>query len=252
MMVRTEKGVVGWVDSRQLISTAQMDELRQMGQSASTLPSQGRATVFETVNVHSEPVRTSPSFAQITEGGSVEVIGHKVVPKNAKPSEAAPILPAEGLTGETREGSRKEEGKGIAAPAAAPPPAPPVPANWQELSKTPAKVVEEKEPEKPVPLEDWTYIRTKDGKAGWVLSRMLTMSIPDEVAQYAEGHRITSYFPWPTSRTKGKRGTTGCGRRWRAGAFPMSSTGSGSSSGACGITGTKPPISNERWSVIIR
>ena len=30
--------------------------------------------------------------------------------------------------------------------------------------------------------------------AGWVLARPLVMSIPDEVAQYAEGNRIVSYF----------------------------------------------------------
>ena len=29
---------------------------------------------------------------------------------------------------------------------------------------------------------------------GWVLMRALMLAIPDEVAQYAEGHRITSYF----------------------------------------------------------
>lgn len=33
-----------------------------------------------------------------------------------------------------------------------------------------------------------------DGKVGWALTRALIMAIPDEVAQYAEGHRITSYF----------------------------------------------------------
>ena len=43
-------------------------------------------------------------------------------------------------------------------------------------------------------MEDWNLVRTKDGKAGWVLSRMLVMAIPDEVAQYSEGARITSYF----------------------------------------------------------
>jgi len=43
-------------------------------------------------------------------------------------------------------------------------------------------------------MEDWSLVRTKDGKAGWVLTRNLHFSIPDEVAQYAEGHRITSYF----------------------------------------------------------
>jgi hypothetical protein len=45
-----------------------------------------------------------------------------------------------------------------------------------------------------VALEDWTLIRTKDGQIGWVLTRNLTMAIPDEVAQYAGGARITSYF----------------------------------------------------------
>ncbi len=44
-------------------------------------------------------------------------------------------------------------------------------------------------------MDDWYLVRTKEGKAGWVLARMVSMGIPDEVAQYAEGHRITSYFP---------------------------------------------------------
>jgi hypothetical protein len=43
-------------------------------------------------------------------------------------------------------------------------------------------------------MDDWNLVRTKDGKVGWVLMRALSMGIPDEVAQYAEGHRITSYF----------------------------------------------------------
>lgn len=44
-------------------------------------------------------------------------------------------------------------------------------------------------------MDDWNLIRTSAGKVGWVLTRPLSMAIPDEVAQYAEGHRITSYFP---------------------------------------------------------
>ena len=43
-------------------------------------------------------------------------------------------------------------------------------------------------------MDDWNLVRTQDGKVGWVLTRPLNMAIPDEVAQYAEGHRITSYF----------------------------------------------------------
>jgi hypothetical protein len=43
-------------------------------------------------------------------------------------------------------------------------------------------------------MDDWSLVRTHDGKVGWVLTRPLSMAIPDDVAQYAEGHRITSYF----------------------------------------------------------
>jgi hypothetical protein len=52
----------------------------------------------------------------------------------------------------------------------------------------------------PQPTDDWSLVRTKDGKVGWVLTRALNMAIPDEVAQYAEGHRITSYFALSTSK----------------------------------------------------
>ncbi|MCP5111846.1 MAG: hypothetical protein GY953_13530, partial [bacterium] len=42
--------------------------------------------------------------------------------------------------------------------------------------------------------DDWSLVRVPGGRAGWALSRMLVLAIPNEVAQYAEGHRITSYF----------------------------------------------------------
>jgi hypothetical protein len=41
--------------------------------------------------------------------------------------------------------------------------------------------------------DDWALVRTHQGETGWALWRMLVMKIPDEVAQYAEGHRITAY-----------------------------------------------------------
>ncbi len=55
-------------------------------------------------------------------------------------------------------------------------------------------------PVKPVgpQFEDWTLVRAKDKRAGWVLTRMLFMAIPDEVAQYAERARIAAYFPLGT------------------------------------------------------
>jgi large subunit ribosomal protein L17 len=57
-----------------------------------------------------------------------------------------------------------------------------------------ARAKKAEETKKAVPMESWSLVRTQNKEVGWVLSRNLIMSIPDEVAQYAEGKRITSYF----------------------------------------------------------
>jgi hypothetical protein len=79
------------------------------------------------------------------------------------------------------------------------PPPPPVapPTDWEKMSRPRASDLPGYEaPEAPPapPLDDWDLVRTKDGTAGWVLARMLYMSVPDDVAQYAEGNRITAYL----------------------------------------------------------
>jgi hypothetical protein len=42
-------------------------------------------------------------------------------------------------------------------------------------------------------MEDWSLIRG-DGRVGWVLSRMVDIDLPLEIAGYAEGQRIVSSF----------------------------------------------------------
>jgi hypothetical protein len=212
--VRTSDGVTGWVDSRQLISTEQMQALRQMAAGAAKMPVQGRATVFEALNIHSEPVRTSPSFAQLPEGGSVDVLAHRIAPRNAQPQAALPIVPPKLPPARRKKAKSAAQKERFGAPIGPPPlpPPPPPPPNWLQLSQSAPpdpgaeqqKTDTKEEPAKPVPIDDWTFVRTKDGKAGWVLSRMLTMSIPDDVAQYAEGHRITSYFPLADVQDEGQ------------------------------------------------
>jgi hypothetical protein len=76
-------------------------------------------------------------------------------------------------------------------------PAPPSPpANWEKLSRPRASDLPGFTPPEtpPVSLDDWDLVRTKDGSVGWVLARNLYMSVPDDVAQYAEGKRITAYL----------------------------------------------------------
>ena len=194
--VRTDDGVVGWTELRNLLSPEQMDALRAQSKRAAKLPSQGEATVYEPLNIHTEPSRPSTSFYQITEGMKVDVVGHRLVQRsNAVPPPSIQIAkPAP----PPRKKKRKAE------PAVPPPPKPPapgLPANWRDLSKSnlpppppePENTKRAAQPPK-LPLEDWSLVRTKDGHAGWVLTRNLVMAIPDEVAQYSEGARITSYF----------------------------------------------------------
>ena len=206
--VRTDQGVEGWLDSRQLLSKEEMDQLVKDTRQEILLPSQGAATVFDALNVHINPERQSPAFAQIPASGSIVVLAHKAVPKTtAAVSNTNPFIVK---TPPPPRRSRRQKSNRTALMRPPLPPGPRPPANWLDLSAeriagptdadTKKKAEEElakqqaKEPAKPVILEDWSLVRTKDNKVGWVLSRNLYMSIPDEVAQYAEGQRISSYF----------------------------------------------------------
>jgi hypothetical protein len=195
--VRTAAGTEGWTDLNLLLSDQQMSDLRKLAESAKQLPSQGAATVYEPLNIHAEPFRQSPSFFQIPEGVSVEVIRHRVSAHNPPPL-PKPVAVHRAV-------SSKKKTKKEAAPFLLPlPTPPPVPSDLMELSKPSSLASQESKPNTggPPALDDWALVRTKSGDVGWALARMLVMSIPDEVAQYAEGHRITSYMPLDTVEDK--------------------------------------------------
>ena len=194
--VRSPQGVEGWTDLRQLLTPEQMANLQHMADGAAQYPSQGTASVFEILNMHTEPNRVSPSFWQVPENGKVEVLAHKLMPRTQAATPAAQPIPKKAPP-------RKKSKQRPAAARVGPPPMPPapkLPSDWLALSvpkgEPPAEATKpDPKPSAPVPMDDWSLVRTQDHKAGWVLTRMLNMAIPDEVAQYAEGHRITSYFP---------------------------------------------------------
>lgn len=191
--VRTSDGAVGWTDVRQLMTVAQMTELKQLAEFTAKLPSQGEAAVYGTLNVHTMPSRQSPSFMQIQEGVRVHALAHQAVARSG--GAPAPAFSIPKPPPPVRKKKEKDEPKVPPPPKA---PAPALPGDWMDLSRTDLPGEPEANPQtqktEPVRMEDWMLIRTTDGKAGWVLSRNLMLAIPDEVAQYSEGHRITSYF----------------------------------------------------------
>ncbi len=192
--VRTAAGVEGWTDLSSLLSETQMNDLRSLAASAAKIPSQGAATVYDLLNIHAEPYRQSPSFFQIPEGGTVDVIGHRVTPHSPSPSAIPKAAPVRRVAA-----SKKAAGKKTRVPPLALPVPPPPPKDWLELSGShanlPAHAHPQEPPGTPAASDDWALIRTKNGEVGWALARMLVMKIPDDVAQYAEGHRITAYLP---------------------------------------------------------
>lgn len=194
--IRTSANQEGWVDGRALLAKDQMDGINRMMAVGGKLPPQAKATVYDALNLHTEPNRSSPSMGQIAANAAVEVIGHRVAPRI--PFQAPALLP-EAPKATPKKEKRKKKAASTVLPLPMPSP-PPLPRNWRDLSHTRMaetrsgeSVTEDKA--KPAPSDDWNLVRTPDGKIGWALTRMLVMSIPDRVGRYAEGQRITSYFP---------------------------------------------------------
>jgi hypothetical protein len=186
--VRTAKGEEGWTEERMLLTSNEVARLARFNQQARGMPSQGAATTYSTLNVHTEPSRSSPSFLQLKTGDKFDVIGHETAPRRAPPRKPL-VVAARKLV------LVKKPGKAPKIPQPLPPAPPKPPEDWRELSKTNLPEDPDENANEPEPADDWSLIRTSTGQSGWVLTRSVFMSIPDEVAQYAEGRRITAYFP---------------------------------------------------------
>lgn len=191
--VRTPSGAEGWTDERQLLAADDMDYLRDLAKLASKMPVQGQGTTYGDLNVHTQPARESPSFIQIKHKEKVDVLVQISTPRSNAVARK-PLLPP-------KPKKKAEPKKSSAKPSKYPPPPmpapPPLPKDWLELSKTDLPddpPPEDEVDDKPTPMDDWSLVRTSTGQSGWVLTRRLQMAIPDEVAQYAEGRRIVSYF----------------------------------------------------------
>ncbi|MBZ5726646.1 MAG: SH3 domain-containing protein [Acidobacteriia bacterium] len=196
LKVRAPNGAEGWTEERQLLAAEDMARLRYLAARAAGMPSQGQATTFADLRVHTQPAAQSPSFLVIRENEKVDVLTHVVMPRTEQ-ARSTPLLPPPPKKQKsTPKKAVKKEPKYPPPPLPKPPGPPP---DWLDLSKTvlseEAEPADEEPSEKPAPpTDDWTLVRAAGGQSGWVLTRRLSMAIPDEVAQYAERRRIVSYF----------------------------------------------------------
>lgn len=53
--------------------------------------------------------------------------------------------------------------------------------------------------------DDWTLVRLEDGRGGWVVSRLMTMNLPESVGMFAQGHRITSFHQLGQVKDRNRR-----------------------------------------------
>ena len=192
LKVRTAGGAQGWVSESQLLSSADMTRLSELAERAAKLPPQGVATTYADLNVHTQPNSHAPSFVVIHSGEKVTVLTELRAPRTDLPR--SQLIPRREKKAPP---PRKppSESRYPLTPLPKPPGPPP---DWLALSKTDLPADDDSsqsEEAKPVPTDSWSLVRTAAGQTGWALTRRLAMAIPDEVAQYAEGHRIVSYFP---------------------------------------------------------
>src|SRR5437764_2719721 len=61
LRVRAPNGSEGWTDERQLLAATDMQALRELASRAAAMPSQGVATTYATLNIHTQPALASPS-----------------------------------------------------------------------------------------------------------------------------------------------------------------------------------------------
>jgi hypothetical protein len=195
--VRAPSGAEGWANENMLLAAADMAALKDLAARAAKMPTQGVATVYSDLPVHTTTSTSAPSFLVIKPSEKVDVLSELRVPRTDVRRTA--LIPPQPKKAKALPKKKEAKGKYPLPPMPKPPPPP---ADWLDLSKTDlSKEEPEPEPEsgpKIVPSDLWSLIRTSSGQSGWVLTRRLTMAIPDEVAQYAEGRRIVSYFSLAT------------------------------------------------------
>ena len=91
--VRTTDALEGWVHRPLLLDYSLRRQLRRLASQAAPLPSQGTYQARDTLNVHVEPYRWSPTFYQLTKDEEFEMLDRMLVDRLPAAAATARILP---------------------------------------------------------------------------------------------------------------------------------------------------------------
>ena len=160
--VRTSAGVVGWVESRQLMEPALWQRSMKLVDQTRGMPVQARGRTKVSTNLKVLPGRTEPRVYQFGRNAPVEIVGRAV-------ADWAHVTDEKDNSNEPEQ-AKKEDWFLVRGVATRPP---------GEASAHPAEATNTTQPgDQTVPI------------AGWVVARFIEMDLPDPVRQGAASANI--------------------------------------------------------------
>lgn len=205
--VRNEKGEEGWLQDRYLVGEDVFRGFQQLNRDHQNDPVQAHGVLRSDFRLHLTPGRDTDRLFLLKEGDKIDLLQRAAVSRAASSAPPPPLLQASASA--TAEKSEEKQDASEAAkedeteykskeqPASAAP-ATAAPTSKKSSKGKPQRVAEDQPVVPAVPMEDWWLVRTSQGHSGWVLGRMIDIDVPLDIAQYAEGQRIVSFFPLTT------------------------------------------------------
>jgi SH3-like domain-containing protein len=162
--VKTEKGELGWIDEKAVATQEVYDGFAALKEDHKGDPAVASAVVRDEVNLHLKPGRETERFYRLAEGDKLQLLERATLPKPVQPGAV--------------------QAKSVAKPGA------------KGLKPDAAMAA-------PVAMEDWWLVRDAQGRAGWLLSRMMDVDAPDDLTRYAEGQKIVGAYVLTTVHDEG-------------------------------------------------
>jgi hypothetical protein len=164
--VKTDKGAVGWIDDHVVIDQKTYDQFAALNKQHAHDPVVVTGALRDDSYLHLAPGRKEEHFYLLPENAKIELLTRASVEK-AVPAQAVLVPLPE---------PKKEPAVGKSTKA-----------KKRDLNAPPFV------PEGP-PMEDWWLVRGLQGQTGWVLSRMMDIDIPQEIAGLAENQKYVAAY----------------------------------------------------------